>query len=131
MKPAVIAIAAVLLLIGGVAAQAHHSYAEFLDHTVAVEGTLEKVLYANPHTVLTLRARDGAVYTADWSAAFQLDRMGVSATDLKAGDAVVISGTPSRDPAAHRRARLRSVRRLSDGWTWKLENGRATVGATN
>src|SRR5688572_24301681 len=115
MKQIIIAVTGVMLL-AGASARAHHSYADFLDHTVSVEGTLEKVLYASPHTILTLRTRDGAVYTANWSAAFQLDRMGVSATALKVGDVVVVSGTPSKDPAAHQLARLSVVRHISDGW---------------
>src|SRR5688572_32946190 len=116
MQQTVIAVTGVMLLIAGAPARAHHSYTAFLDHTVSVEGTLEKVMFANPHTILTVRARDGAVYTANWNAASQLDRMGVSATALKVGDVVVVSGTPSKDPAAHQLARLSGVRRVSDGW---------------
>ena len=33
---------------------------------VRVEGTLEKVMFANPHVMLTIRAKDSAVYTALW-----------------------------------------------------------------
>jgi hypothetical protein len=131
MKQTVIAVAAAVLLVAGTPARAHHSYADFLNDTVSVEGTLEKVLFANPHTILTLRARDGAIYTANWRAASQLDRTGVRATDLKVGDVVIVSGTPSKDPAARQLARLSAVRRGSDGWTWTLASGRVSVGATN
>ena len=100
---------------------AHHSYSQFHDHVVSVSGTLEKVVFANPHTMLTVRGDAGTVYTGNWRSAFQLHRMGVNSTDLKVGDVVVISGTPSRDAASHEMARLSEVRRMSDGWTWRLE----------
>jgi hypothetical protein len=101
-------------------ARAHHSYTDFFDYFISVEGTIQRVLYANPHTILTLRTKDGILYTANWRAAYQLSRMGVEATSLKPGDVVVVSGTPSRDLALRQLARLREVRRPSDGWTWRL-----------
>ena len=73
---------------------AHHSYSQFHDHVVSVSGTLEKVVFANPHTMLTVRGETGTVYTGNWRSAFQLQRMGVNSTDLKIGDAVVIAARP-------------------------------------
>ena len=118
MRCAILAVAAVLLCV--VPGRAHHSYSDFYDHVVSVEGTIEKVVFANPHTILTVRAQDGAVYTGNWRAAFQLHTMGVTSTDLKVGDVIVMSGTPSRDAAAHQLARISEVRRPSDGWAWRL-----------
>jgi len=113
-------------------ARAHHSSAQFdLDRTVAVEGTIQTILYANPHAVLTIQAKDGAVYTATWRAALQLDRQGVKDAHLKVGDAVVITGNPARDSSLHELSRLSEVRRLSDGWAWRLDNGVATTGRTS
>ena len=117
---------AAVLLTGGIA-RAHHSYADFLDSTVTIQGSLDRVEFKNPHTILTIRAADG-IYTAIWNAAFQLQSMGVRPTDLKVGDVVVLTGYPSRDSEAHEMAKLRKVRRPSDGWTWQMINGQATVG---
>ena len=112
--------AALVVLFGAAPGRAHHSYSDFYDHVVSVEGTLEKVMFANPHTMLTVRAKDATVYTGNWRAAFQLQTMGVMPSDLKVGDVIVMSGTPSRDAAAHQLARLREVRRMSDGWSWRV-----------
>jgi hypothetical protein len=119
MRCTILVLGAVLLFVAS--GRAHHSYSDFYDHVVSVEGTIEKVVFANPHTILTVRAQDGVVYTGNWRAAFQLNRMGVKPTDLKVGDAIVISGTPSRDAAAHQLARLSEVRRPSDGWSWQRD----------
>ena len=120
MRNAILALAFVFVL-GGVSGRAHHSYADFHDHVVSVEGTLEKVLFANPHTILTVRTKDATVYTGNWRAAFQLHTMGVKPTDLKVGDVIVMSGTPSRDATAHQLARLSEVRRTSDGWSGRKD----------
>lgn len=120
MRKEILALVFVFVL-GGVSGRAHHSYADFHDHVVSVEGTLEKVLFANPHTILTMRTKDATLYTGNWRAAFQLHTMGVNATDLKVGDVIVMSGTPSHDPAAHQLARLSEVRRTSDGWMWRKD----------
>jgi hypothetical protein len=119
-------LAAGLLTVSSLAA-AHHSYTDFHDYVVSVEGTIQRLVYANPHTIITLRTRDGVVYTGNWRAAYQLNRMGVEATSLRVGDVVVVSGTPSRDAAARQLARLREVRRPRDGWTWRVDSGRVTI----
>src|SRR5687768_170135 len=129
MKRSVLALVGVLVLISGVAIRAHHSYAEFSDNFVSVEGTLEKMMFANPHVMLTLRAKDSSVYTALWVAAFNLENRGMKATDLKPGDVIVVSGTPARNPAVHEIARLREVRRVSDGWVWSRTGRGQTITA--
>src|SRR5581483_11748276 len=124
---AFIALTATAVSFGSVGLAAHHSYAEFQDHTASVEGSIVSVSFGNPHTILTLRTVDGVLYKATWNAGFQLASMGVRPIELKAGDAVVITGFPHRDPQTHEMAKLTEVRRPGDGWTWKMENGRATV----
>ena len=128
MRRSILAVFAVFLLTGTVG-NAHHSYADFYDHTVSIEGTLERVTFVNPHTILTVRTKDGVLYTGNWRAAFQLHRMGVKPTDLNAGDTVIISGTPSRDAAARQLARLSEVRRPVDGWSWRLQGGKVSLTA--
>ena len=126
-----IALTAIAVSVSSVGIAAHHSYAEFQDHTTSLEGSIVAVSFGNPHTILTLRTADGTRYTATWNAGFQLVSMGVKTTDLKAGDEVVITGFPHRNPQTHEMAKLREVRRPSDGWMWKMENGRATVTASH
>ena len=100
-------------------ASAHHSYASFfLDQTVAIDGVLDKVVYANPHTVLTVTTKDGRTFTAEWLALFQFARWGVEKDALKAGDEVIVSGSPNRDPSVYRLAVLKEITRPSDGWRW-------------
>ena len=121
MKRTIVVLVGVVLLVGSVGLRAHHSYAQFSDDIVSIEGTLEKMMFANPHVVLTIRARDASVYTAVWVAAFTLENRGMKSTDLKVGDVIVVSGTPARDPAVHEISRLSEVRRVNDGWHW-LQN---------
>jgi hypothetical protein len=127
MTRTVLAVVGVVFLFSGEGARAHHSYAGFADETVSVQGTLETVEFASPHSVLTFRAKDSVLYTAIWRAAFQLDTMGVSRTALRVGDVIVVTGTPSKDPALHELARWSGVRRPGDGWEWQLNGGRASV----
>jgi hypothetical protein len=121
MNRTIVALVGTVLLVSGAAVSAHHSYAGFADNTVSVEGHLEKVMFANPHVMLTIRAKDGSAYTAVWVAAFTLENRGTKATDFKIGDVIVVRGTPAKDPAVHEIARLSEVRRVSDGWRW-LQN---------
>ena len=127
MRRSILVVVAMVFLAGSTIGRAHHSYAEFLDYTVSVEGTLEKAAFASPHTILTVRTKESALYSATWNAAFQLKSMGVQATDLKVGEVIILTGYPSRDPNAHHLAKLREVRQPSHGWGWRMENGRVTI----
>ena len=108
-----------LVIVAGTIVGAHHSYAEFdLTRTVTVEGTIQDILFANPHVVLTIKSNDAIVYTAIWGPVSQLQRHGVRRTDLKIGDTVSVSGNPARNPSVHDLSKLSEVRRPGDGWTW-------------
>lgn len=61
--------------------------------------------------------QDATVYTVTWMSGSQLTRQGVATDDLRVGDVVVVSGSPSRQTAEL--ARISEVRRPSDGWTWR------------
>jgi hypothetical protein len=117
-RPVLLAVIGVLVLAGS-STRAHHGYSDFfLDQTVALEGDIESILYANPHVVLTIRTEDSTVYTATWASINQVERQGLRKTTLKVGDHVIVSGTPPRDAARHEIANVREVRRPSDGWKW-------------
>jgi hypothetical protein len=115
-----------VVLVAGANTRAHHSYAGFdQDRTVSVGGTIEKIVFGNPHVVLTLRTKDSTVYTVTWMSGRQLNNQGVATDELRVGDVVVVSGSPSRESAEL--SKISEVRRLSDGWTWRMDNGRVNV----
>ena len=78
-----------VLILAGTAVGAHHSYADFdQDRSVSVEGTIQSILFANPHVVMMVKKDDSTVYTMTWASATQLTRQGRS-------DSVFGAGRPS------------------------------------
>ena len=61
-------------------------------------------------------------WAVEWSGAGLLTNQGVSAQTLKAGDSVVLTGNPGRDPAEHR-MRMATMKRTSDGFSWGTKPG--------
>jgi uncharacterized protein DUF6152 len=106
-------------------AYAHHSFpgTYIEDRTITIQGELVQVLFRNPHSFMQVmvKANDGSIvrYAVEWVGASELGRQGVTATTLKSGDIIVISGMPGRNPADHR-VRMTSLRRPKDGFGWKL-----------
>lgn len=104
---------------------AHHSFAgTYLEDapTVKVEGTLKEFLLRNPHSFIQveddkLKDEKGnpVRWSIEWGAAGQLAQQGVNGQSLKAGDHVIVIGSPGRNPAEHR-LRFRSIERPSDGF---------------
>ena len=123
-----------LLLVGAVlagvsAAQAHHSFAAeyFEDQMVTLEGDIEQFQYRNPHAWVMIRVQDEEgrlnTYSAEWVGAGRLGQQGITAETLKAGERVIIDGSPGRN-ASDRRLHLKAIQRPADGWTWAGRNGR-------
>jgi len=109
--------------IAGVPAYAHHSFAAtyFEDKTGTLEGKMVQFLFRNPHSFVRLEAPDEkgemVTWAVEWGGGGQLSRDGISRDTLKAGDHVIVTGNPGRNPEDHR-VRMRSIKRPSDGFAW-------------
>jgi hypothetical protein len=120
-------IVAVLAILLAVTMSAHHSFTATYntDKTMTIEGTVAQFLLRNPHSFLhvVVKTKDGKeeIWNVEWAAAGQLGSVAL-VTSLKAGDPVVVSGNPARDPA-DLRLRMVSVKRTSDGASWGFGNG--------
>jgi hypothetical protein len=126
--------AAILSLIVAVVAlcapvSAHHSFPAhyFEEQTVSIEGELVEFDYRAPHAWVRVMAPDdkGVLqqFSAEWANPSRLSQLGVTKETLKAGDRVVITGSPGRNPA-ERRIHLKSIQRPADGWAWTARGGR-------
>lgn len=122
MSRAVLAVIGAIVLASS-AAQAHHSYSAFFDpqeRTVAIEGDLESLRYANPHVVMQIRTKDAILYHVTWQSAAWVERQAaVTRTTFKIGDRLFVVGAPALDPTVHELTRLREVQRRRDGWKWR------------
>ena len=118
----VLLILVAFVLVGGVA-RAHHSYGATYDtkKEIKLEGKLAQFVYRNPHSFVHMLAKDenGDMqrWAVEWSGTAQLANSGVQRDSLKVGDAIVVSGRPSRVPGEYRMLMVRLVR-PSDGFTW-------------
>jgi len=113
---------AVVLLIAG-SMSAHHSYADYdRDTAVSLEGTLKKVLWANPHVVLTLETRSQGEYAVEWAAVSQLAQQGIRAVPVKEGDRLIVTGSINKNPEKRILTILREISRPADGWRWVNPN---------
>jgi hypothetical protein len=115
-------------------AGAHHAYATFFDlcTRITIEGQVEHVEWKPPHVWLQVTTNHGIVHRAEWTSPDALERSGIRADSIKAGERIVVTGSPFRDPAVIRRSvpafkgefldttvsALTQVRRPSDGWNW-------------
>lgn len=108
MKRILVTLFAVAMLASGVQMYAHHSFAATYreDQTVKIEGTLVQFQFRNPHSFVQVDAPDakGVMqrWGVEWGGAGQLGGQGVTRYTLKAGDHVIITGNPGRNPDEHR-----------------------------
>ena len=110
---------------------AHHGYGEYdRNATVALEGTVKRVVWANPHVVLTLETQSQGEYAIEWGALSQLARQGINAVPMKAGDHLVITGSINKNPEKRILTLLTEISRPADGWRWVNPN-RANASSTN
>src|SRR6186713_3585817 len=105
---AVLLVATAALAAGANRASAHHSFAATYleDQSVTIEGELVQFLFRNPHSFVhvMVKEKDGSMvrYAVEWGGAGQLGGQGVTRETLKAGDHVIITGAPGRNPQDHR-----------------------------
>ena len=117
-----------LMLLAGVAAYAHHSYAATYDTSkeVKVTGKLVQFSYKNPHSYVTVQSNDakGAVqrWSVEWAGTSQLSARGITQDTLKINDSIVIVGRPSRVPGEFKLL-LVNLTRPSDGFQWGTSTG--------
>ena len=112
------------VLVGAGSLLAHHSYGDVLrDQSISVQGKIDKLLFANPHVMLTIKTEHSGSFTAEWQSLPQLQRAGITAGTLKVGDAVIVTGSPTQKSESTLKL-LTEVRRTSDGWAWSVPLGR-------
>lgn len=116
------------ILFASSAAFAHHSYAATYDTTkeIKVEGKLVQFELRNPHTFVTVTAKNanGKVerWSIEWAGSSQLANSGVKQETLQIGDSLVIVGNPSRVPGEFRMLMV-NLRRPQDGFSWGTKPG--------
>ena len=94
--------AAFVLALAACPASAHHSASMFdMSKQVSLQGTVEKWLWANPHSWLYVRVvkADGSqeVWGFEAGSTGMLARTGWNAADMKPGDKITVSAAPARD----------------------------------
>jgi len=128
MRRALGFIIAIVTIVAGASAFAHHSYAATYDTSkdLKLQGKLVQFIYRNPHTFVHVQAADesGTMqrWAVEWAGTSQLDRSGVTRDTLKVGDSVVVVVHPSRVPGEYR-ALMVNLTRPSDGFTWGTKAG--------
>ena len=121
---------AAAMLLPGVAAYAHHSFAATYDESpakrVTIEGKLLTFTFRNPHSFVDVQApdKDGVMqrWIVEWGGAGVLGGQGITRDSLKAGDVLVVTGSPGRDVTDHR-LRMVNLRRPSDGFSYGMKEG--------
>ncbi len=115
----------IAMLATGVPAAAHHSGSVFnTDVLLAVEGTVSRFRWGNPHVYIHVEALNAAGALVEWEietdATPILTRSGWSADTLRPGDPVVARINPVHD-TSRTHARLRSLSK-DDGSVWSARS---------
>jgi hypothetical protein len=128
MKSRLLVLTLTSMLIFGVTAFAHHSFAGSYieDKSVTLEGKVVQFDIRNPHSFINIEVvgKDGkaARWGGEWGGVTQLSEGGVTKFTLKVGDKVVITGAPSRDTEEHK-VLIQSVVRPAVGNTPEFKWG--------
>jgi Family of unknown function (DUF6152) len=105
---------------------AHHSFTAAYDSSkrIEIQGTVKEFVWRNPHSFVRIDVASGSgapeTWNLEWGSISQLSaaKYPVTRTTLRAGDRIVASGEPSRDPEV-KRMRVFSITRPIDGWQWE------------
>ena len=121
MKSRPILLLTFAILVSGVAAYAHHSFAATYDESksISIKGKMVQFSFRNPHSFVAVEVTTGTEtvrWAVEWAGTTQLNNTGVQNDTLKYGDTVVVTGNTGRIAADHR-LRMRTVKR-PDGFSW-------------
>jgi hypothetical protein len=128
MKARLVVLLGAVLLVSGARLYAHHSFAATYheDRTTKIEGTIVQFQFRNPHSFVQVDAPDEKDvmqrWGVEWGGAGQLGGQNINRYTLKAGDHVIITGNPGRNPEEHR-IRMTGLKRPSDGLSWGTKPG--------
>ncbi len=127
MKPGWLVVCAasavIVFALAGGAAFAHHSATATYIHgqVVKIEGTLKEFVWRNPHSFMKVEATDEKgekqIWVIEGAAPQQLTEGGLTASTLRAGDRVIVTGYPGRIAEDHRLL-LQVIERPSDGFKY-------------
>lgn len=92
--------AAAALLIGTVAAQAHHGWSWAEGEQMTLQGQIARISMAPPHPVLTVQTADGGRWQVDLGNPSQTERSGFTGNTAQVGDAITVRGNRSKDAQA-------------------------------
>ena len=107
----------------GTVAHAHHSIAGMYDEgrPVTVDGIVAQFHFVNPHPFVMVDVKDASGNAQPWK--LELDNrhelvdVGVTAGTLKAGDRLIVTGSPAR--AQPRALYVRRLERPADGFLYE------------
>jgi hypothetical protein len=105
-------------------AVAHHSATATYIHgqVVKIDGTLKEFVWRNPHSFMKVEAVDDKgekqLWVIEGAAPQQLSEGGLTASTLRAGDHVIVTGYPGRIAEDHRLL-LQVIERPADGFKYK------------
>jgi hypothetical protein len=120
-------------LLAATSVGAHHSFASyyFEEQSVTIEGEVVEFDYRAPHAWLYLMAPDPAGqvrrFSAEWANPQRLMRDGVNRDTLRAGDRVIVTGSPGRTASEHK-IHLKLIQRPADNWEWNPRRTNARPG---
>jgi DNA/RNA endonuclease YhcR with UshA esterase domain len=129
MKLTLFVLAFTAIVVRGLPAEAHHSFAGTYDvnKEITIKGKIVEVSLRSPHSFFFVEAPDSKGVVQRWSvegaSAAQFAQQGVTKDALKIGDMVEIDGNPARSMMTSFRARLIRITRPSDGWSWGSKTG--------
>ncbi len=112
----------VLLLAGG-SSLAHHSIAGIYDsrNPISFDGTVVDFQFVNPHPYIIVERTDRAGELQQWRLEmdnrFELSEIGMTASTLRKGDRVSVTGSPARDQS--RALYVRRLERPADGFWYE------------
>jgi hypothetical protein len=112
----------VLLLAGG-SSLAHHSIAGIYDsrNPISFDGLVVDFQFVNPHPFIVVERTDPTGRVQQWRLEmdnrFELSEIGMTASTLRKGDRVSVTGSPARDQS--RALYVRRLERPADGFWYE------------